>query len=572
MPIRIVSAADAYGKADENQYRQWPRRDDPDNRFSHFADPSFNSSFLLEPGQQIFTIGSCFARKIERVLADRGFRVPTLEFAAAEEWGGDPQGVLNNYVPAAIAPQIKWAFGFDTFDIAKHGAEVRPGRFVDLQLSARAFRPTRADVVIKRRERLSEMYRQLARSQTVIVTLGYVEAWYDTRSELYINASPLKSLVDADPDRFKLHVLDYNDVIGSLRDLTELLDQVCPANYRMIFTVSPIPLAATFTPADVAVANTYSKSVLRAAVEELVTKRPRTDYFPSYESVVLTDRRLAWQDDQVHVSPELVQFNVDRMIRRYVDHGTLTPAEVVKRSRELRKEGRRAEALKLVQQEWANNTTNSELTVELAEIHLKTGSGAEAETILQSFLRQGEDAAVRLVLARLLNQAGRFEEAAVNAEAAAEQGVGWKASIERVMAYHHLGRFEEGLALLDRTKRRAGKRDVFLDWKARLLEGLGRHDEAESHFRECNISFEQPQYMLHFAQFLVARNRPMEAMEWLEKCLLVAPEERKALKLRAELSRKLGTSSSRPRLKSIGLLRDISARMWTRIGARPADR
>ncbi len=40
---------------------------------SHFADPSFKPSFMLEPGQRIFTIGSCFARGIERTLAERGF-------------------------------------------------------------------------------------------------------------------------------------------------------------------------------------------------------------------------------------------------------------------------------------------------------------------------------------------------------------------------------------------------------------------------------------------------------------------------------------------------------------------
>lgn len=521
---------------------------------------------MLEPGQQIFTIGSCFARNVERVLADRGFRIPTLELVSQEEWGGNPQGILNNYVPGAIAPQIRWAFGFDKFDIAKHCGEVRPDRFVDLQLSARAFRPMPAGMVIKRRERLSEMYRQLARSRTVILTLGYIEAWYDTRSQLYINASPLKSLVDADPERFKLHVLDYGDVIGSLRDLMTLFDEVCPADYRVILTVSPVPLASTFTSADVAVANTYSKSVLRAAVEELIAERPRADYFPSYESVVLTDRKLALQDDQVHVSTELVQFNVDRMIRRYVDHGALTPAEVVRRSRELRKAGRRAEAVKLVQQQWANNRTNSELAVELAAIHLATGSGVAAEKVLRSVLEQGEDSAVRLVLAQHLNRAGRYEEAALNAEAAAEQGVGWRASLERIAAYYHLGRFEEGLAVLNDTRRRAGKRDVFLDWKARLLEGLNRHDEAEACFRECNSSFEQPQYMLHFVQFLVARDRQVEAAELLEKCLLVAPGDREALKLRAELSGKRGTIPPQKSAGSTGLLRDISARAWRRVG------
>ncbi len=50
-------------------------------------------------------------------------------------------------------------------------------------------------------------------------------------------------------------------------DLVGLLDQVCPRDYRLILTISPVPLSATFTPSDVAVANSYSKSVLRAAVE-----------------------------------------------------------------------------------------------------------------------------------------------------------------------------------------------------------------------------------------------------------------------------------------------------------------
>ncbi len=36
--------------------------------------------------------------------------------------------ILNNYVPPAIAPQIRWAFGIDKFDIDRHALEVAPGR------------------------------------------------------------------------------------------------------------------------------------------------------------------------------------------------------------------------------------------------------------------------------------------------------------------------------------------------------------------------------------------------------------------------------------------------------------
>ena len=79
-----------------------------------------------------------------------------------------------------------------------------------------------------------------------------------------------------------------------------------------------VPLERTFTPSDVAVANSYSKSVLRAAVEPFVAGRDHIEYFPSYESVLLTDRSIAFVDDQVHIDVALVRFNVDRMINRYV--------------------------------------------------------------------------------------------------------------------------------------------------------------------------------------------------------------------------------------------------------------
>ena len=182
MPIRRLSAADAFATMKANPDHYWPRRDDPANRFAHYSDPSFQPRFLLEPGQRIFTIGSCFARNIEYALADRGFDIPTMAFKVEKsEWAGDPGATLNNYVPPAIAPQIRWAFGMDRFDIERHGVEVMRGRYVDLQLPA-GFRPLPADAVIARREKINEIYRALASSHVVLVTLGLIEAWFDNRS------------------------------------------------------------------------------------------------------------------------------------------------------------------------------------------------------------------------------------------------------------------------------------------------------------------------------------------------------------------------------------------------------
>jgi hypothetical protein len=67
-----------------------------------------------------------------------------------------------------------------------------------------------------------------------------------------------------------------------------------------------VPFGATFKDADVIVANSASKSVLRAVAEELFRRHDFVDYFPSYEIVLNSPRALAFQDDQLHVAREMV--------------------------------------------------------------------------------------------------------------------------------------------------------------------------------------------------------------------------------------------------------------------------
>jgi hypothetical protein len=147
---------------------------------------------MLEPGQRIFTIGSCFARGIEKALAARGFDIPTLGLQVDKTWWtGDPVSILNNYVPPAIAPQIRWAFGLEEFDLDRHAIEVAAGRYIDPQLTL-TYRPVAAESLIKRRNDISAIYRHLATSNVVLITLGLIEAWFDNRSGLYINCPPPK--------------------------------------------------------------------------------------------------------------------------------------------------------------------------------------------------------------------------------------------------------------------------------------------------------------------------------------------------------------------------------------------
>jgi len=536
MPIRRISAADAYGSLKTNPDGNWPRRDDPANRFAHFADPSFKPRFMLEPGQRIFTIGSCFARGIEKTLAARGFDIPTLGLQVDKAWwSGNPVSVLNNYVPPAIAPQIRWAFGMEEFDLDRHAIEVAAGRYIDPQLTL-TYRPASGEALIKRRNDISAIYRHLASSHVVLITLGLTEAWFDNRSGLYINCPPPKGVARNDPARFELHVLDYHDVTRSLAELVDLLGRVCPRDHRIILTVSPVPLQATFTASDVAVANCYSKSVLRAAVEPFVANHPHIEYFPSYESVVLTDRSIAFVDDQVHIEASMVRFNVDRMINRYVATGEDSAAKVIASAREDAAAGRFEVGLKRLQRAWASNPTSPDLTIALARANLRAGGGAAAEALLLDLLETHESAPARTLLARHYNETGRHEEAALHAEKACEHGKArLDASLQRVEACYHLGRFEEGFAVLDTIRWPLDRKSLLLHWKARYCEKLGRPSDAEALWRECNGLVENPIYMAAFADFLATRDRWTEAAEWVDRALLRAPNEQTALRLRAEI-------------------------------------
>jgi GSCFA family len=69
---------------------------------------------------------------------------------------------------------------------------------------------------------------------------------------------------------------------------------------RIVASVSPVPLKATFCGPDVLVSNCVSKSTLRSALHEALPVLRRegatVDYFPSYEIVTLAPRRdEAWR-------------------------------------------------------------------------------------------------------------------------------------------------------------------------------------------------------------------------------------------------------------------------------------
>jgi hypothetical protein len=313
-PLHILAAQDAIEIRKRNRYCRWGERGTP-NRVEPIAKPAFAVPFRLEPGQSVFTVGSCFARNVEAELLRRGFKIPLRDLFKLPEFVGVDYDTLNNYGAASIYNEFAWAFGDEPFVEDDHILEVTTGKYADVHLNP-ARRPEPRELVVKRRAQIRQSYRLAAVCDTTVMTLGLAESWFDTKSGFYLNLSPRPSWISAEPNRFQLHVLSYADAYEYLRKTLDILHREAP-RIRVILTVSPVPLMNTHRDMDVIVANTYSKSVLRAVAEEAVLRHDFVTYFPSYEAFVLSDRKLAWTHDLVHTNDDLVAFNVSRMVTAF---------------------------------------------------------------------------------------------------------------------------------------------------------------------------------------------------------------------------------------------------------------
>ena len=383
MPTTIIPGSKAVENLKANELSGWPSRLDPENRIEPLCKPGFSPNFHLEPGEKIFTIGSCFARNIEKALASRGFDVVTRRIlSAGHTLFKHRANILNNYGVPSILNELTWALDGDhPFDAATNLFELYPDRFVDIHLPA-AIRPASQDEVLERRKVITEITGEVKNCRIVVMTLGLTEVWFDRQSGLYLNYSPRRALVAKHPDRFELHVLSYADTLTYLRQIVALLKQKCGSAQRLLLTVSPVPLTATYTDRDVLVANGLSKAVLRTAADEIIAENDHIDYFPSYESITLSARDAAWEEDQRHVEQAAIDLNIGRMIDGYVSRSSRGSADLgtqITKARAALADGGRKKAIRLLEPFADQLDTSPELAALFAETCLAVGRSEDAQ-------------------------------------------------------------------------------------------------------------------------------------------------------------------------------------------------
>lgn len=319
MPLQRIAGAQAFENLHKNLRRSaWPDGRKPRSRLAGIAAAMPVASFYFAPGDRILTLGSCFAREIEKHLSSLGFDLPMLKVnvPAEERITSTPNDVLNKYSVHSMENEIRWAFEGLPFDQRTLFLETDDGLWVDPHLGVN-LPPAPFERVADRRAQAMAAMRDLATSKVFIITLGLAESWFDLETNLYLNGAPPPSVRNLTPDRFALDVLSYDDVIQSLERIHALVRKYGAPDTKILITTSPVPFKATFTGDDALIANTYSKSVQRAACGAFAAAHDDVDYFPSYEIVTLTDRSRAYTADNIHVNPEIVGFIMDTVLFAY---------------------------------------------------------------------------------------------------------------------------------------------------------------------------------------------------------------------------------------------------------------
>ncbi len=236
---------------------------------------------IITQDTRTLAVGSCFARNFTLWLAEHGFNkyFPESPYNA----------LLRNRAffesPAVLAQQFRWAFD-----------ELDPSTLLWIDKNKNLIEATE---VGKQHVRAT-----LEQTDVLILTLGLSEVWYDIET-----GEPLWRALTADTYDPARHVFRVESVAQTMEwlEAIERLRRKHLPSMKIVFTVSPIPLAATFRPVSAVTANEVSKAILKAALDEFLRRHielvnDQLYYFPSYEMVrnFFMD---PYEEDNRHVNP-----------------------------------------------------------------------------------------------------------------------------------------------------------------------------------------------------------------------------------------------------------------------------
>ncbi len=270
----------------------------------------------------IASMGSCFAREIKRRLIDKGFNY------IQEETGS----------PASIHASAAWERLYNTFSMR----QVFEYTFEDFEPQTRWWispesgkiqDPYRRIILYDTLQEAQEDFERhkehsrkaLTAARLLILTLGLTEIWEDRRdgSVICLPSGPYVN-EGGDMGDYRFRVSRYGENLKNLERIRDIMAWHNP-ECQLLVTVSPVHLWATFRKdADVMTASCNSKSTLRAAADEFVSRHDNAFYFPAYEMATIyrpmTGRSLFEEGpENFHVDKPTVKFIMRQFFKNFAE-------------------------------------------------------------------------------------------------------------------------------------------------------------------------------------------------------------------------------------------------------------
>jgi len=255
---------------------------------------------IVNQNTRVATIGSCFAEEIVRVLSDRGFEIAM-----------HPSGLWYNTF--SIAQEFEHMFQESPYEEeplwhTNDGFWIHPFKDYHKKFSSREELLGWSNQIDLRAKKL------FTEADVIVITLGLTEIWESIRTGNIFTQLPPPDIFEQGVARFRPSTFQEN--LANLERVYSLIRKNGSA--KIIITVSPVPLYATFRNLDVRIANNISKSTLRTAVAEIVEAHEDVYYFHSYEIVTAVDYPgMFMKEDKRHVREMGVELIMDEFLRTY---------------------------------------------------------------------------------------------------------------------------------------------------------------------------------------------------------------------------------------------------------------
>ena len=255
------------------------------------------SSFKINHGNKLLTIGSCFSQVIGERLVNNKF--DTLV---------NPFGTVFN--PVSICRLLENSLT-DNFAGIDSPIESR-GVWYNHHVHSDFYGKTKDELNSKIKENLKRVHNHLLQLDTLIITLGSAFVYkLNFDKEIVANCHKVPA------GSFTKELLSVEEIVKSFSSLIDQL-KIQNSKLKIILTVSPVRHTK-----DSLSLNSVSKSILRIACHKLSERSPEVFYFPSYEIMLddLRDYRF-YKEDMIHPTEVAEEYIWNKFSETYFEEGT----------------------------------------------------------------------------------------------------------------------------------------------------------------------------------------------------------------------------------------------------------